>query len=81
MIFPAQDLRSCHGCRHFDAGGYERETGYTAPPNCDAAGSLYENGECSEQVSIMFQTILFQLSALNNCPLQTRPIRKITDLK
>jgi hypothetical protein len=71
------DLRSCHGCKHFDAGGYESENGYNAPTTCDAACALYDNGEASEAVSVMFQNILFQLSALNNCPLRAEQKRTI----
>lgn len=69
----APDLRSCHGCKHFDAGGYDSSNGYTSPTYCEAASELSVNGECTEAVAMMFQAVLFQLSALNNCPLRAEP--------
>lgn len=72
---------SCPGCKHYDGGGYDSDTGYSQNSSCDAAYKLYEGGDCTEQVSLMFEAILFKLSDLNNCPLRKEPSRSILDIR
>jgi hypothetical protein len=64
------ELRSCTGCKHYDGAFYDSDTGYSQSDICNAAATLYEDGNCTEAVAMMFETILFQLSTLNNCPLR-----------
>jgi len=72
---------SCPGCKYYDGGIYDTDTGYMQNPSCEKAYQLYERGECTETVSVMFEAILFQLSDLNNCPLRAVERRSIGDLK
>jgi hypothetical protein len=62
--------KSCPGCKHFDGGGYDSDTGWSQQAHCEAAAKLYDDGDCTEQVSLMLEAILFQLSDLNNCPMR-----------
>jgi hypothetical protein len=75
------DLRSCDGCKHFESGGYDRDTGYDEPTACAKAQMLAVNGECAQEVANMFEAILFQLSCLNNCPLREVARPSIVDRK
>lgn len=72
---------SCPGCKHYDGGGYDSDTGYSQQPHCEAAGKLYDDGDCTEQVSLMFEVVLFKLSDLNNCPLRSDVRRSILDIR
>jgi hypothetical protein len=71
------ELRSCPGCQHYEGAFEDRDTGYNQRDYCGAAGNLHEKGECTEAVSLMFESILFQLSALNNCPLRAEKSRSL----
>lgn len=83
--FTAPDLRSCYDCKFFESGSYDSDTGASEPTLCGASAQLFDQGDCTEQTALMFEAILFQLSALNNCPLRTEksqtPRRSIVDLK
>jgi len=62
---------TCWGCKHFTPsydGDYSLE-GYIPPENmaCNLP-ELEEAQEVSEPIAIVLETLLFQLSILNNCP-------------
>lgn len=69
----------CHGCKHFEAGLYDNDTGYSDRDSCEYVGKLYVDGECTEQVAIVLEGILFKLSELNNCPFYQEPRRSLTE--
>lgn len=83
------ELTSCFRCKHYDAGFYDSDTGYTEYPSCNVTNKLHEDGDASEQAALLFQNILFTLSSANNCPMvepvgvidTSKPRRSILDLK
>ena len=62
------ELRSCAGCRFYDAAFYDTDTGYGKSDTCEVTINLVTEGDCNQTVADTFEQILFQLSVLNNCP-------------
>lgn len=81
MLHDSYHPKSCPGCKHYDGGGYDSDTGYTQEPHCEASAKLFDDGDCTEQVSLLFEAVLFQLSELNNCPMRREERRSILDVK
>ena len=60
-------MRQCYGCVYFEHESEDYATGAPEISMC-LRPSVIEDAPDREQTMILFETILFALSGLNNCP-------------
>jgi hypothetical protein len=59
--------KQCFGCKHFDTEG-DADVGWPERYICGLTAKLFDDGDLSEQASLVIEGILFALSDINNCP-------------